>query len=49
MRMQSYAEIYTSRPDAKKILGTRFGETFWYYLHYKQIEINPPEEKKEYH
>jgi hypothetical protein len=49
LRMKSYADIYTTRRNAQEILGKRFGGTFWYYLHYKQIEITPPEEKKEYH
>ena len=48
-RMQAYADIYTTRRDAQQILGTRFGNTFWYYLHYKQIEITPAEEQREYH
>jgi len=48
-RMKAYADIYTTRRDAQQILGTRFGNTFWYYLHYKQIEITPAEEQREYH
>ncbi|MCU0454670.1 MAG: DUF6057 family protein [Bacteroidales bacterium] len=48
-RMQAYADIYTTRRDAQQILGTRFGNTFWYYLHYKQIEITPAEVQREYH
>jgi hypothetical protein len=48
-RMQAYADIYTTRRNAQQILGTRFGNTFWYYLHYKQIEITPAEEQREYH
>lgn len=49
LRMQAYADIYTTRRDAQALLARRYGSTFWYYLHYKQIEITPPEEKKEYH
>jgi hypothetical protein len=39
IRMQSYASIYTTRKDAQNILRERFSGTYWYYLHYKKIEI----------
>jgi len=39
LRMQAYANIYTSRKDAQEILRKSYSGTYWYYLHYKKIEI----------
>lgn len=40
IRMNAYAEIYTSRKDAQEVLRQRFSGTYWYYLHYKKISIS---------
>lgn len=34
-RLKIYADVYTSYPDAELRLKKNFGNTFWYYLHYK--------------
>jgi len=39
LRMQAYANIYTSRKDAQEILRKSYSGTYWYYFHYKKIEI----------
>jgi len=39
LRMQAYASIYTSRKDAQEVLRKSYSGTYWYYLHYKKIEI----------
>jgi hypothetical protein len=38
LRMQAYANIYTSRKDAQEILRKSYSGTYWYYLHYKKLE-----------
>jgi hypothetical protein len=39
-RMKAYADIYTTRPDAQELLKKRFSGTYWYYLHYQEIDLN---------
>jgi hypothetical protein len=39
-RMKAYADIYTTRPNAQELLKKRFSGTYWYYLHYQEIDIN---------
>jgi hypothetical protein len=39
LRMKAYAEIYTTNKNAQELLSRRFSGTYWYYFHYKQIEI----------
>jgi len=39
IRMQSYAQIYTTRKNARDLLRKDYSGTYWYYLHYKQIKI----------
>ncbi len=34
-RLNSYVNIYTSYPDAEMRLKNDFGDTFWYYFHYR--------------
>lgn len=34
-RLKTYAEVYTTYPDAENRLRKNFGNTFWFYLHYK--------------
>ena len=38
-RMKAYAGIYTTYPDAKERLNKNFSGTYWYYLHFKEVEI----------
>jgi hypothetical protein len=44
-RMKAYADIYTTRPNAKELLKTKFSGTYWYYLHYQTIDLG--NEKKQ--
>jgi len=37
-RMKAYADIYTRDPDAKERLSKNFSDTYWYYLHFAEIE-----------
>ena len=37
-RMKAYADIYTAYPDAEDRLKHNFSGTYWYYLHYKEID-----------
>jgi hypothetical protein len=34
-RMRSYADIYTTSPNAQELLKEKYSETFWYYFHFK--------------
>lgn len=38
-RMKAYAGIYTTSPDARERLNKNFSGTYWYYLHFKAVEI----------
>jgi Family of unknown function (DUF6057) len=38
-RMKTYAGIYTTYPDAKERLNKNFSGTYWYYLHFKPVDI----------
>jgi len=42
-RMRAYADIYTNYPDAQERLRKNFSGTYWYYLHFKELENNPDE------
>jgi len=33
-RMRSYADVYTSSPNAQEMLKDKFSGTFWYYFHF---------------
>ncbi len=44
LRMQSYAQVYTSRRDAQDILRVKYSDTYWYYHHYKQVAIGSSNE-----
>lgn len=46
-RMQAYADIYTSRPDAELRLSEKFGGTYWYYLHFVDAELSQVEETRD--
>jgi hypothetical protein len=38
-RMKAYAGIYTTYPDARERLYKNFSGTYWYYLHFKEIDL----------
>lgn len=44
-RMKAYADIYTAYADPKELLRKRFSGTFWYYFHFKAIEIKSEKSK----
>jgi hypothetical protein len=44
-KMKAYAAIYTTNRNAQELLRKRFSHTYWYYLHYKKIEINSEAQK----
>jgi hypothetical protein len=46
LRMKAYADIYTTYPDAGERLEKRFSGTYWYYLHFEEVEMSSVEEKK---
>ena len=46
LRMKAYADIYTKYPDAQERLEKRFSGTYWFYLHFKEVELSSVEEKK---
>ncbi len=46
LRMKAYADIYTRYPDARERLEKRFAGTYWFYLHFKEVELSSAEEKK---
>jgi hypothetical protein len=39
LRMQAYANIYTTRDNAQELLSKEFSGTYWYYLHYCKVDI----------
>lgn len=44
-RMNTYAGIYTTYPDARERLNKNFSGTYWYYLHFKDIKIKNEKSK----
>jgi hypothetical protein len=46
LRMKAYADIYNRYPDAKERLEKRFKGTYWFYLHFREVELTSNEEKK---
>jgi len=46
LRMKAYADIYNAYPDAKERLKRRFSGTYWYYLHFEEVESSSDEERK---
>ena len=46
LRMKAYADIYTRYPDARERLEKRFAGTYWFYLHFEEVELSSAEEKK---
>lgn len=47
LRMSAYAEIYSKYPDAMVRLSERFSGTYWFFLHFVDIEDNPVVQKKD--
>jgi hypothetical protein len=45
-RMKAYADIYSGYPDAGERLQKRFAGTYWFYIHFKEVEFSSHEEKK---
>lgn len=46
LRMKAYADIYTRYPGARERLEKRFAGTYWFYLHFEEVELSSAEEKK---
>ena len=46
LAVESYANIYTRNQNPESLLKQRFSKTFWYYLHFRQI--NKPNENTPY-
>jgi len=46
LRMKAYAEIFSTYPDALQRLEKRFSGTYWFYLHFIEVEHNPVKEKE---
>jgi hypothetical protein len=42
-QMNTYANIFNSYPDAGSRLRKNFSGTYWYYMHFKEAEINSDE------
>ena len=38
-RMKAYADIYTTYKNPQELLRKRFSGTYWYYIHYKSIDM----------
>lgn len=38
-RMKAYADIYTTYKNPQELLKERFSGTYWYYIHYKPVEM----------
>ncbi len=38
LKMKAYADIYTAYPDARERLKKNYSGTYWYYLHFKELE-----------
>ncbi len=45
LRMKAYADIYMAYPDARQRLEKRFSGTYWFYLHFKEVDFSSAEEK----
>jgi len=46
LRMKAYADIYGKYPDPRVRLEKGFAGTYWFYLHFKEVELSSAEEKK---
>jgi hypothetical protein len=38
-RMKAYAQVYTTNPNAKPVLLEKFPDTYWYYLHFRNVDL----------
>ena len=47
LRMTSYTEIYTTFTNTRERLEKQFAETYWFYLHFGEVESIQVEEKKD--
>ena len=47
LRMKSYTEIYTTFTNTRERLEKQYGETYWFYLHFGEVESSQVEEKKD--
>ena len=46
-RMKSYTEIYTTFTNTRERLEKQYGGTYWFYLHFGEVESTQVEEKKD--
>jgi hypothetical protein len=46
LRMKAYADIYAKYPDPRERLEKGFAGTYWFYLHFDEVETSSVEEKK---
>jgi hypothetical protein len=46
LRMKAYSDIYAKYPDPRERLKKGFAGTYWFYLHFEEVELNSAEEKK---
>lgn len=46
LRMKSYTEIYTTFTNTRERLEKLYSETYWFYLHFGEVEPGKVEEKK---
>jgi hypothetical protein len=47
LRMKSYTEIYTTFTNTREKLEKQYGKTYWFYLHFGEVESGQVEEKKD--
>jgi len=45
-RMKAYADMYSGYTDAGERLQKNFAGTYWFYIHFKDVESSSHEEKK---
>jgi hypothetical protein len=46
LRMKAYSDIYAKYPDPRERLKKGFAGTYWFYLHFEEVELSSAEEKK---
>ena len=46
LRMKAYEDIFNAYPDAQERLKQKFSGTYWYYLHFAEVESGSDEERK---
>jgi len=45
-RMKAYMDVYSRYPDPGERLEKKFAGTYWFYIHFKEVELTSNEEKK---